>query len=127
LNSDTAPTNVVKDYRELLVWQKAMDLARSIYTITWNFPAHESYGLTSQMRRCAVSVPSNIAEGQARHKTTEFMRFIHIALGSLAELDTQVILSCDFGYINPDQRQVIEQQISELRRMISGLLRSLKP
>src|SRR2546425_11563382 len=78
-----------KHYKELLVWQKGMVLARLVYKVTMKLPAEERYGLTSQMRRAAVSVPSNIAEGQARRGTSEFLQFLSIAEGSLAELDTQ--------------------------------------
>src|SRR3982074_3892802 len=82
-------------YKDLVVWQKGIALAKLIYTITAKFPAEEKFGLVSQMRRAAVSIPSNIAEGQARHTTGEFIQFISHAEGSVAELDTQLILSVE--------------------------------
>ncbi|MGB2639026.1 MAG: four helix bundle protein, partial [Candidatus Acidiferrum sp.] len=84
-----------KHYKDLLVWQKGMHLAKLVYKLTTRFPSEERYGLTSQMRRAAVSVPSNIAEGQARRGTNEFLQFLSIAEGSLAELDTQLSLSVE--------------------------------
>jgi four helix bundle protein len=87
--------SVTAGYRDLLVWQKGMTLARRIYAITRSFPQEEKFGLVSQMRRAAVSVPSNLAEGQARKSAAEFIQFISNAEGSLAELDTQLQLSAD--------------------------------
>jgi four helix bundle protein len=84
-------------YRELLVWQKGIELAKHIYGLTSSFPAEEKFGLVSQMRRSAVSIPSNIAEGQARHTTGEFIQFISHAEGSLAELDTQLKVGIELG------------------------------
>jgi len=89
---------VGQSYRELVVWQKAMELVSGVYKITTDFPKHEVYGLMSQMRRAAVSIPSNIAEGQARHSQKEFMHFLAIARGSLAELETQFFVAHDLGY-----------------------------
>ena len=89
--------------RDLLVWQKGMVLAKEIYRITRAFPSEERFGLVSQMRRAAVSIPSNIAEGQARRTTNEFIQFISQAEGSVAELDTQLTLSSDLGYCVVDQ------------------------
>src|SRR5712692_6834223 len=87
-----------KHYKELLVWQKGMTLAKIVYRLTSRFPQEERYGLISQMRRAAISVPSNIAEGQARRGTNEFLQFLSIAEGSLAELDTQLSLSVELGF-----------------------------
>jgi four helix bundle protein len=87
-----------KSYRDLIVWQKAMLLARIIYSITATFPSDEKFGLVAQMRRAAVSIPSNGAEGQARHTRKEFIQFISHAEGSVAEIETQWMLACDLGF-----------------------------
>lgn len=97
---------MTSSYRDLLVWQKGIELVQLIYHLTRSFPADEKFGLISQMRRAAVSVPSNIAEGQARHTTGEFVQFISHAEGSVAELDTQIIIAihlnyCDFAIAQP--------------------------
>src|SRR4030067_692480 len=94
----------VKNYRDLMVWQLGVKLAKEVYTLTNKFPRHEIYGLADQLRRAAVSVPSNIAEGQARRAPTDFRRFLHISLGSLAEVDTQLVLAQEFGYLGPTDR-----------------------
>jgi four helix bundle protein len=88
----------VKDYKDLHVWQKGMELAKQIYLLTSRFPSEEKFGLTSQMRRAAVSIPSNIAEGQARNTTGEYIQFLSHSEGSAAELDTQLRLSVELGY-----------------------------
>lgn len=92
-------------YKDLLVWQKGILLVKMIYQITQTFPAEEKFGLVSQMRRAAVSVPSNIAEGQARHTTGEFVQFVSHAEGSIAELDTQLIIAVDLGYCTSSKAQ----------------------
>jgi four helix bundle protein len=91
-------SNAAQNFKNLLVWQRAMVLAKSVYQITEAFPAEERFGLVAQMRRAAVSIPSNIAEGQARHLTGEFIQWISHAEGSLAELETQLRLSTDLGF-----------------------------
>jgi len=91
--------NAIKSYRDLIVWQKSMLLVTDIYTISSHFPNGEIYGLTSQMRRSAVSIPSNIAEGYGRHSTNEYKRFLQIAVGSLFELQTQVEIAFNLKYI----------------------------
>jgi four helix bundle protein len=112
-------------YRDLLVWQKGMVLAKEIYRITRAFPSDERFGLVSQMRRAAVSIPSNIAEGQARRTTNEFIQFISQAEGSVAELDTQLTLSNDLGYCVIDQAVCAAEMISELKKMLNALRRTL--
>ena len=114
-----------KHYKELLVWQKGMVLARLVYKVTVKFPAEERYGLTSQMRRAAVSVPSNIAEGQARRGTSEFLQFLSIAEGSLAELDTQLSLSVELGFAQPGDVEPACKEIDELQKMLVALKRKL--
>jgi len=120
---DTKPK--VRSYKDLLVWQKGMTLARVIYGITRQFPNEEKFGLVSQMRRAAVSIPSNIAEGQARHSTKEFIQFISLAEGSVAELETQLILAVDLGYCVQPQVQEAFRLISDLRNMLNALRRTL--
>ncbi len=111
-------------YKNLLVWQKAIALVTQVYVVTRLFPREELYGLTSQIRRAAVSVPSNIAEGQARFTPGEFRQFLGIARGSLAELETQLIIAEKLGYLT--ESGPIFEQLVEIGRMLSGLLASLK-
>ena len=112
-------------YRDLLIWQKGLKLARALYEVTRLFPEDERFGLTAQIRRAAVSVPSNIAEGQARQGKKEFVRFLYITKGSLAELDTQCTLALEFGYIEEKRNQELLERISELQRMTYSLIRKL--
>ncbi len=100
-----------------------MDLAAQVYSLTARFPKEELCGLTSQMRRSAVSIPSNIAEGAARHSRKEFIQFLHIASGSVAELETQLLLAIQMGFISGDH---VISHIEEVRKLLLGLLRSLK-
>src|SRR4051794_3935243 len=115
-----------KSYRNLEVWQIAMALAKQIYESTAAFPKDERFGLVNQMRRAAVSIPSNIAEGHARSSTAEFQRFISIAMGSVAELETQALLSQDLGFLSIDQQQPLLQQLDQIGKMLRGLHRSLE-
>jgi len=112
-------------YRELLVWQKAMALVREIYIQTRGFPKEEAYGLAAQMRRSAVSVPSNIAEGQGRLSKGEFKQFLGMARGSLLELETQILIAGDLHYIDKQQSDALVAQSQEVLRMLNGLLDSL--
>ncbi|MHB8526140.1 MAG: four helix bundle protein [Candidatus Acidiferrales bacterium] len=111
----------VRSYRDLIVWQKAMDLVRAIYNLTASFPVDERFGLISQIRRAAVSVPSNIAEGQARHTSREFVQFISHAEGSLAEVDTQLTLSNQLRFCEASQTAEISSLIEEIRKMLMSL------
>jgi four helix bundle protein len=113
-----------RKHHELLVWQESMALTRDIYTATVGFPREEIYALTSQMRRAAVSVPSNIAEGAARTSIREFLQFLSIARGSLSELETQVILAGDFGYLN--EKQPLLQRIDRTFGLLGGLIKSVE-
>ena len=112
-------------FKELLVWQKAVEMSISIYQITDNFPAKEVYGLTSQLRRSAVSIPSNLAEGAGRNKPREFVNFIGIALGSAFELETQLIIAQKVGLINEIDFSEIIKQLVEIQNMLYGLKKSL--
>ncbi|HET6823238.1 MAG TPA: four helix bundle protein [Anaerolineales bacterium] len=114
-----------KNYRELIVWQEGIKLAKSVYKLTEKFPRQETYALADQVRCAVVSVPSNIAEGQARKAPGDFRRFLHIALGSLAEVDTQLILTQEFGYLDKEDTKMLDDQIQGLRRKIYALINSL--
>jgi four helix bundle protein len=114
-----------KHYKELLVWQKGMSLAKTVYGLTAKFPTDERFGLVSQMRRAAISVPSNIAEGQARHGTREFLQFLSHASGSLAELETQLLLSVDMKYCSESDSESAVGLIYELQKKIASLRRTL--
>ena len=117
--------NETQSYKDLLVWQKGIEIAKATYVLTHKFPPEERFGLTSQMRRAAVSIPSNIAEGQARHTTGEFIQFVSHAEGSAAELDTQLILSVELGFCPKDDVLPLYETIAELRRMLNALRRKL--
>jgi four helix bundle protein len=106
-----------KYYKDLLVWQKGMNLDKLVYKLTMRLPSEERYGLTSQMRRAAVSVPSNIAEGQGRRSTNEFLQFLSIAEDSLAELDTQLSLSVELGFTQQTEVDSSQKEIDELQEM----------
>ena len=112
-------------FRDLLVWQKGMALTKAIYRLSQIFPTEEKFGLVAQMRRCAVSVPSNIAEGQARHTTGEFIQFISHAEGSLAELYTQLRLAVELGFCSEAEAAMPFELIEELRKMLNALRRKL--
>lgn len=117
--------NKIKNFKDLMIWQKGMELTKIIYQKTDSFPSKETYGIVSQMRRAAVSVPSNIAEGFMRKHNKEYKQFLYIALGSLAELETQIILSEKLGYLENKQSAEMQDNISELNRMVSGLIKCL--
>ena len=112
-------------FKDLLVWQKAIDLTEFVYLLTNQFPSEEKFGLTSQIRRCVVSVPSNIAEGAGRNSKNEFRHFLSIALGSSYELETQLILANRFNYILKEKLEEGLAKLDEVQRMITGLQKSL--
>jgi four helix bundle protein len=107
----------IKSYRDLLIWQKGIALVKRIYQETALFPDTERYGLTNQMRRAAVSIPSNIAEGQARQHTGEFRQFLFIALGSIAELETQIIISQELSFLPESVSTNLQADLLELQKM----------
>ena len=113
-------------YRDLIAWQKAMVLVREIYYSTQAFPREERYGLMSQLRRAAVSVPSNIAEGQARYSRREFHHFLNNARGSLAEVETQIMLANDLGHLASKDADTLLLKTSELGRILNGLINATK-
>lgn len=116
---------VVKSYRDLRVWQRAKAFAVEIYRVTESFPRREQYSLTDQIRRAAVSMPSNIAEGQIRKSTKVFVRHLDIALGSAAELDTQLEIAREIGYLQPELYQTLGTELHEIMKMLRGLINSL--
>jgi len=113
-----------RDYQDLIVWKKSFELALAIYRATSDFPVEEKYGLTSQLRRAGVSIPSNIAEGEGR-KSREFSHYLHISLGSLKEAETRILISEALGYFRPKQVTVLMDMVAEVGRLIHGLCRSL--
>lgn len=113
-------------YKDLIAWQKGMELVAMIYDATDGFPANEQYGLISQLRRAAVSVPSNIAEGKAHYSNRDFMRFLRHSRGSLAEIETQVLIAHQRQYLNAAATTQLTQKLDELGRILSGLINSLK-
>ena len=113
-----------RKHHELRAWQSAMSLVKDIYRITALFPKEEMYALTSQMRRAAVSIPSNIAEGAARGTDKEFAHFLHVARGSLSELETQLIIAHELAYV--EELLDIEQQVEQIFILIGGLIKSIK-
>jgi four helix bundle protein len=113
----------VKGHRDLLVWQEAMSLAKAVYAQTTSFPKAEQYGLIAQMRRAAVSIPSNIAEGAGRQSDKEFQQFLIIARGSLSELETQVILAREFGFL--DDEAELMANIQRVFKLLGGLRKTL--
>ena|SRR5688572_1730993 len=114
----------LQHYRQLIAWQKAMELVSAVYEITKSFPKEETYGLISQIRRAAVSVPSNIAEGQGRDSTKEFLHHLSIAYGSLMEVETQILIAQNLNYLGSSD--AILDKAAETGRLINGLARSLK-
>ncbi len=119
-------TVTVRSFRDLIVWQKAIALVTRTYQLTKTFPKDEQYGLTSQLRRSAVSVPSNIAEGHGRLSTGEFRQFLGHARGSLHEFQTQIVIAVNLGYLGGEQREELLRSSAELDRMLNGLLSSLQ-
>lgn len=113
----------VKRYEDLIAWQKGYALVLSIYRETKLFPADERFGLTQQLRRAAVSIPSNIAEGFGRHTRSDYLRFLDMALGSAYEIQTQLKIANDLNYL---ENTTIHEEVAELERVLNGLIRSLR-
>ena len=113
----------VRGHRDLVAWQEAMAFAREVYRVTRSFPGHEQFSLTSQVRRAAISIPSNIAEGAARESAREFVRFLGIARGSLAEVETQLLLAADLDYWDPEPE--VYSQMHRLFKLISSLMKTV--
>ena len=115
----------LKSYQELIVWHKAMDLVEEVYLVSGSFPREELYGLTSQLRRAAVSVPSNVAQGQARQTTADFLRHLSIAYGSLLELQTQMLTAIRLAYLSKERCSDVLSKSAEVGRVMNGLISSL--
>ena len=115
-----------KPHKKLIAWQKSMDLVVAIYDLTKAFPKDETYGLISQLRRAAVSVPSNIAEGAADRTTDQFRNFLSTAIGSLNEINTQLELALRVGYISQERHDIVQSVVDECLAVTFGLKRSLK-
>jgi len=113
-------------HKDLIVWKKGIELVKDIYLITNSFPNSEQFGLTSQMRRCAVSIPSNIAEGCGRNSDKELIHFLYIALGSSAELETQIIISVELRFLEDEKAAICLNLLNEIIKMITSLIKSLK-
>ena len=117
---------MAKHYKDLIAWQKAMDLVQSVNDATEEFPKREVYSLTDQIRRAAVSIPSNIAEGQAHFSNKEFLHFLRHSRGSLAELETQILIAQRRAYLSEARASELRKRADELSRILSGLINSLK-
>ena len=117
---------MLKNYKELRVWQKSYELCVKIYKITAKFPNEEKFGLTSQIKRSAVSIPSNIAEGYGRKTTADYIRMLYIAYGSVCELETQMLLAGDLGFVDMSETESTKSDISEIERMLKALIKSLE-
>jgi four helix bundle protein len=117
---------MLKNYKDLKVWQKAYQLCLEIYKNTKKFPVEERYGLTSQIRRAVISIPSNIAEGYGRRTTKEYIQSLYIAYGSICELETQILLAGDLGYIKEDVLKKLQINIGDIERMLKALVKSLE-
>lgn len=116
----------MQDFRKLMVWQRAHQNTLEVYELTRCFPSEERYGRVSQLRRCAVSIPSNIAEGCGRGRDADFARFVQIAMGSSSELEYQLLLAYDLGYLDSEIYQPFCKQVIDVKRMLGGLLKTLK-
>ncbi len=116
----------MKDFRRLKVWEKAHQLALAIYKASARFPKEELYGLTSQIRRASMSIPTNIAEGCGRNTDAEFARFLQIAMGSACETEYQLLLSLDLGFVLQDEYKNLQDVLEEVKRMLSALLKTLR-
>lgn len=116
----------MKSYKELIVWQKSFQLVLFIYKTTEKFPNNEIYGITSQLRRAAIAIPSNIAEGYNRQSKKEYLQFLYIAFGSGAELETQLLVSKELGYVNLKTYNELNNLLSEVLRMLNKLISTLK-
>ncbi|MDF1613084.1 four helix bundle protein [Stygiobacter electus] len=116
----------MKSHKDLVVWQKSIELVTDIYSLTKDYPKEELFGLSSQMRRAAISIPSNIAEGSARNYNKEFIQFLYVSLGSCAELETQLIISMNLGLIKSETLDIFFIKIKDVRNMLIGLIKSVK-
>lgn len=117
---------MLKNFKELKVWQKSYHLCLELYRVTNDFPSEEKFGLSSQMRRASISIPSNIAEGYGRKTIPDYIRCLYIAYGSICELETQLLLSGDLGYLTEENLRVLLEKTKEAERMLMALIKSLE-
>lgn len=115
----------IRSFKQLRIWNKGIEIVEDVYRLTKGFPREEQYGLISQMRRAAVSIPSNIAEGFKRFHSKEYRQFLHITLGSAAELETEMIIARKLGYLNEGDLNGLSEKIDQLSKMTSALLKKL--
>ncbi len=116
----------MQSHKDLMVWQKSIEFVSEIYKITQKFPSSEIYGLTNQIRRSAVSIPSNIAEGAARSHSKELVQFLYISLGSASELDTQLLISKNLGFIKQEEFEQLNTELNSISKMLVKLIKSVK-
>jgi four helix bundle protein len=117
---------MIKSYKDLIVWQKAYQLCLDVYRSTKFFPKEERYGLISQIRRSAVSVPSNIAEGHGRKSKAEYIQFLYIAYGSICELETQILLADDLHFTKDESLRRVQENLGDVERLLKALIKSLR-
>ena len=115
----------IKTYRDLNIWNVGIELVKDIYKLTEKFPKQEMYGIVSQMRRSAISIPSNVAEGFKRYHNKEYIQFLYVTLGSCAELETQVTIAKELKYIQADKEVILLEKLDHIGRMITNLLKKL--
>lgn len=125
LEVSDANSHRIKSHRDLIVWQKAMDLVVAVYRATEEFPKTETYGLTSQIRRASASIPANIAEGQGRRLSGEYLQFLGNARGSLLELDTHLEIAHRLGILQSSEHALLLERLAEVRKLLNGLMRSI--
>ena len=118
-------SNKIRNFRDLIVWRLGKEIANEIYKLTASFPKEEMYGLVSQMRRASISIASNIAEGFNRFHNREYRQFLFVSLGSCAELETQIEISCDQGLLRPERRDALLEKIDHESRMLRNLIKTL--
>lgn len=116
---------MVRTHKDLNVWKKSVDFVTNIYGVTDKFPKAEMFGLTSQIRRAAISIPSNIAEGATRKHKKEFRQFLYIALSSAAEVDTQLIIANNLGFLDKDKKETLQFELTSISKMLQGLIKSI--
>ena len=116
----------MKNFRDLVVWQKAHQLTLASYQGTARFPREEMFGLTSQIRRCSASIPANIAEGCGKRSNNEFQRFLHIATGSASELEYHFLLAQDLGFLEEEDYRSLDQKVIEVKKMLAGLIKKIE-
>ena len=116
----------MRTHKDLDVWRLSIDFVTEIYALTMRFPKEEQFGLTNQIRRASVSVPSNIAEGAGRRSDKEFLQFLYISLGSVQEIDTQILISLNLNYLTKSEYEILRIKLDQISKMLSGLIKSVK-